>query len=404
MTASLFPFQREAVKQLLAGKRIIRADCGVGKSAVMVKWLEEQHPTHVIIATTASKVASGGFDDDIAKFTSPKFKASLTALECVSWHMLYKWVKTKSYEELSQYVFCADETQKAKGITTQMGKAFLLITKHCKNWAGFTATPGDTWLDHCAYFIADGRVRNKTAFMREFCITQTYPFPMIRGYLHEDTLKRWWKEMAYEPDASSVMSQLPAATKQIIKLPTPKGYKKVLKTSTTLDGEFLDSNMALLHYLRQMCMTKDKLSFISDLLESLSSSSFSAPIVIFYNYRCEREQILELAEKLGRKVWRIDGEKHEIPTPETTGKDDIVLCHYLSGSEALNLQHICYFLSVSYNYSYSTTKQAMGRIRRVGQTKPQHYYFLKCEGTVEEDVAEALNNKREFIAELWTNT
>lgn len=396
--ANLFPFQEQAVKELLNGKHIIRADCGVGKSAIMVKWLEAQHPTHVIIATTASKVAGGGFDEDFDKFAHSGFKASLTALECVSWNMLWKWVQNKTYGELSQYVFCADEVAKSKGITTQMGKAFLLIAKHCKAWTGYTATPGDTWIDYCSYFIASGLVRNKTQFKREFCIEQHYPFPKILKYLHEDTLKKWWDEIAYEPDSSSVMSQLPPLTKQVIKLPAPKGYKKVLKTSTTLGGEFLDSSMALLHYLRQMCMTKEKLSFIEDMLESLSSSS---PVIIFYNYKCEREQILELAHKMKRRVWRIDGEKHEIPTADTIGKDDIVLCHYLSGSEALNTQFIQFFISISYNYSYSTTRQAMGRIRRVGQQMPQHYYFLKCENTIEEEVANALNNKRDFVESLW---
>lgn len=396
--AELYPFQKDAVAQLCSGKHIIRADCGVGKSAIMIDWLVKQHPTHVIIATTASKVASGGFDEDIEKFAEHGWKSSLKVLDCVSWNMLYKWVKGKTPEELSNYIFCADECQRCKGgVSSKMGKAFLLITKHCKAWAGFTATPGDVWMDYCAYFIASGFIGNKTAFQREFCIMQHYPFPMILKYQHQDTLKKWWEDISYTPDASVVMKQLPKATKQVIRLPAPRGYKKVLKTSTTLDGEFLDSNMALLHELRQMCATPDKLSSLSDLLESLSS-----PLVLFYNYTCEREQILGLAEKLGRKVWRIDGERHEIPTAEIIGTDDIVLCHYLSGSEALNLQFCNYFLSYSYNYSYSTTRQAMGRIRRVGQDKPQHYFFLKCEGTIEDDVAKALNNKMEFIAELWS--
>lgn len=794
--AELYDFQKDAVAQLCSGKHIIRADCGVGKSAIMIDWLVKQHPTHVIIATTASKVASGGFDEDIEKFAEHGWKSSLKTLDCVSWNMLYKWVKDKTPEELSNYIFCADECQRCKGgVSSKMGKAFLLITKHCKAWAGFTATPGDVWMDYCAYFIADGKVRNKTAFQREFCIMQHYPFPMVLKYQNVATLKKWWGDMSYIPDTSIITKQLPRFTNQIIKVPAPKGYKKVLKTSTTLDGEFLDSClpadtlvdtdqgvkeiadikvgekvrsynhdkgkyeykpvtkliknpaedsvlvlylsngsaiistnthrhftgdkytmaqdikigdylyeypeamyklrkacpdskylipskknaerfgqdilfyglqsricgkkepreidgqacrnvwgesflrllqprdvnkrakhksneilqgksqgvlqqgvqlqkqeregsckrvtkagkrtredssmllvwqtsvsgnikrdkitqaendrqsillqrtqpgvhkttskrmalpaqrtdetdvrgcctsashspsgeisrcigqrmadgipnkirgamgkrlqrllqcrhsepsikdsdrsrwpesqwsetkgtrqkenrqispvrvegveilelsdikrlglyrepdyvycldvednhnffangvlthncMALLHELRQMCATPDKLSALSDLLESLSS-----PLVLFYNYTCEREQILGLAQKLGRKVWRIDGECHEIPTDKTIGEKDIVLCHYLSGSEALNLQFCNYWLSYSHNYSYSTTKQAMGRIRRVGQDKPQFYYWLWAEGTVEDDIAKALHDKGDFVKELWS--
>lgn len=395
----LFPYQKDSVRQLCDGKYIIRADPGTGKSAVMVKWLEQRQAKKIIIATTASKVASGGFNEDIDKFASSTFRTQIDTLECVSWHMLYKWVKGKTAEELADYTFCADECQRSKaGVSSQMGKAFLMITRYCKEWAGFTATPGDTWIDYHSYFIASGKVKNKTAFKRKFCIEQRYPFPKILAYQHEDTLKRWWGDISYSPDTSVVMGQLPPLTHQVIKLPVPKGYKKVLKTSTTLEGEPLESNMDLLHYLRQMCATPDKLSALSDLLETLSS-----PLVIFYNYRCEREQILELVSKMKRKVWRIDGECHDIPTADTIGNTDIVLCHYLSGSEALNLQFCNYWLSYSYNYSYSTTRQAMGRIRRVGQAKPQFYYWLRCEKTIEDEVAKALSKKQDFVEELWEN-
>lgn len=397
----LYKFQKDAVRKLLNGKHIIRADPGTGKTSISLVWANEVRKRtgkrKLVIWTTASKSKTTDFQDEADKF-APDLKPNLDSFEVVSWHMAKKWCNTKTYEEMSEYIFIADELQRAKqGVSSLMGKAFLSLTKCTTDWAGFTGTPGDTWLDYYPYFQACGKVRNKTAFKREFCIEQRYPFPKILAYRDENLLKGWWSEISYTPDSSSVMGQLPALTHQIIKLPVPKGYKKVLKTSTTLDGEFLDSNMALLHHLRQMCATPDKLTALSDLLESLSSS-----LVLFYNYDCEREQILKLAHKLKRKVWRIDGERHEIPTADTIGERDIVLCHYLSGSEALNLQFCNYWLSYSYNYSYSTTKQAMGRIRRVGQDKPQFYYWLRCENTVEDEIARTLNKKQEFVAELWT--
>lgn len=397
MTA-LFPFQKDSVEALLNGKRMVIAPPGTGKTAVLFQWLEQSHATHILIVTTAQKAHSGDMDTEMVKFTSATFRRNIKQFDVVSWDLLYKWMSDKTPKEMSEYHVVYDEVQKSKaGVSSRRGKAFLFISEHCKSWTGYTGTAGDTWSDYCAYFIADGKVRNKTAFQREFCIMQHYPFPMVLKYQNVATLKKWWSDMSYIPDTSIITKQLPRFTNQIIKVPAPKGYKKVLKTSTTLDGEFLDSNMALLHELRQMCATPDKLSALSDLLESLSS-----PLVLFYNYTCEREQILGLVQKLGRKVWRIDGECHEIPTDKTIGEKDIVLCHYLSGSEALNLQFCNYWLSYSHNYSYSTTKQAMGRIRRVGQDKPQFYYWLWAEGTVEDDIAKALHDKGDFVKELWS--
>lgn len=400
--AELYKYQEECVKELLDGKHIIRADCGMGKTPVSLVWANEIRKRtgkrKLVIWTTASKSKTSDFQDDANVF-APDLIPNLDSFEVVSWHMAKKWVNNKTPQEMSEYIFIADEVARSKsGVSSLMGRAFLLLTKCTDDWAGFTATPGDTWLDYHAYFIASGFVRNKTAFQRDFCIMQRQPFPMVLAYKNENLLKRWWADISYEPDSSSVMGQLPPYTHKIIRLPKPKGYDKVKRTSTTLDGELLESNMALLHCLRQMCAIPDKLSALSDMLESLSSLS---PLVVFYNYTCEREQILELAVKMKRKVWRIDGECHEIPTADTIGKDDIVLCHYLSGSEGLNLQMCNYFLSYSYNYSWSITKQAMGRIRRVGQNKPQFYYWLRCENTIEDDIAKALSKKQDFVAELW---
>ena len=398
--ASLYDFQTATVNQLLNGKHIVKADCGVGKTAISLVWANEVRKRtgkrKLVIWTTARKSHTIDFQDEADKFV-PDLKPNLDSFEVVSWHMAKKWCSDKTPDDMSEYIFIADEVARAKqGVSSLMGKAFLMLTHYTNDWAGFTGTPGDRWIDFYAYFQATGKVRNKTAFQREFCIMQRHPFPMILAYQNEALLKKWWSEISYAPDTKTIMSQLPKENHQVITLKKPTGYDKVKRTSTTLDGEFLESNMDLLHHLRQMCATNEKLSYLSDLLQSLSS-----PLVLFYNYTCERTQILELAQKLGRKVWRIDGEKHEIPTADTIGDTDIVLCHYLSGSEALNLQFCNYWLSYSYNYSYSTTLQAKGRIRRIGQNKPQFYFWLRTEKTVEMEIAKALSTKQDFSEETW---
>lgn len=399
--AELYEYQKDAVTQLLDGKHVLVATMGSGKTPISMVWADEVRKRtgkhKLVIWTTSSKAHTNDFQNEADNF-APELRPNLESFEVVSWHMARKWCLAKTTEEMSEYIFVADELAKAKaGVSSLMGKAFLQLTKATDTWAGFTGTPGDCWLDFYPYFQATGLVRNKTQFQREFCIMQRYPFPKVLQYTHAHVLRKWWSDISYTPDTATVMSQLPKEQHQVVALPTPKGYKKVLKTSTTLDGEFLDSNMALLHELRQMCATKDKLSYLSDLLESLSS-----PLVLFYNYTCEREQILELAKKMKRKVWRIDGECHEIPTADTIGEKDIVLCHYLSGSEALNLQFVNYWLSYSYNYSYSTSLQARGRIKRIGQTKPMVFIYLECENTIDQEIRKALKNKSDFAADSWS--
>lgn len=390
-------YQKECVESLSEPqKHIVYATMGAGKTAIALTWAERTAKstgkTKLVVWTTASATHSGQWFNE-----RDMWAPSMVDMEVVSWHMAKKWVDSKTLEEMEEYIVIFDECQKCKqGVSSLMGRAFLLLTKYTKDWVGLSGTPGDNWIDFYAYFQACGIIKNKTEFKKRFVQEMWVGFPKILGYAHVDVLEKLWKSIVVAPDTSKVMAELPPETHQVIKFPAPKGYKKVLKTSRTLEGELLESNMELLHYLRQLCDTKDKSMWLEDLLGSLTT-----PLVIFYNYTRERESILKVAKKMKRKVWRVDGEKHEIPTAETIGQNDIILCHYLSGSEALNLQFCNYWLSWSYNYSYSTTTQAFGRIRRLGQTKPQFYYQFRCDDTIEVEIAKALSNKRDFAKEEW---
>ena len=396
----LYNFQKQSIKDLCNGKRICVQQVGSGKSAVMMRWLAMQKPSKVLIVTTPSKRNSGDFLRDADEWNGNGWRDKLKAFEVISWNGLSKWVRAnKKY--LADYVYAFDEIQRAKaGVSSGMGKAFLRITSESSRWAGFTATPGDNWLHFYPYFTACKFVPNKTNFMRRFAQVQTFKgFPEIVGWLHEDILKQWWDAISTTPDTSQMFRELPSSTHEVVEFKKPKGYDKLRKTRTTEDGEFLDTTMGLCHALREISFTKEKQQWLADFIEGLGTGC-----VIFYNYIEEGNTIEEIVHKARKeaKVWRIDGSHHEIPTAETIGKYDVVLCQWQSGSEALNLQFLNYWVSVTPTYSYITSTQARGRIKRLGQTKITHYYYLKCEG-IETDVYKALANKRDFSEEVYIN-
>ena len=395
----LYGFQKQSIKDLFNGKHICVQDVGTGKSAVMMKWLAMKNPRKVLIITTPSKRDSGDFLKDADTWNGVGWRDRLDKFEIISWHGLAKWVG--SHADFKDWAFAFDEIQKAKaGISSGMGKAFLKITINSSLWAGFTATPGDNWLHFYPYFTACGFVRNKTSFKRQFAIEQNYKgFPEIVGWRNENVLKAWWEQISTTPDTSQMFEELPSETHKVIEFKKPQGYDKLRKTRTTEDGEFLDTTMGLCHALREMSFTKEKQQWLEDFIEGLGTQA-----VIFYNYIEEGDKIEEIIHKANKqaKVWRIDGKHHEIPTADTIGKYDIVLCQWQSGSEALNLQFINYWVSVTPTYSYITSTQARGRIKRIGQKRPMFFFYLKCEG-IETDVYEALKNKRDFSEEVYIN-
>lgn len=291
--------------------------------------------------------------------------------------------------------------QRAKaGVSSGMGKAFLKIAKLNHDWAGFTGTPGDTWLSFYPYFTACGLVLNKTAFLYEYASVQTYKgYPEIVGWNKEDKLKDMWAKISYAPDTHRVMSELPEQTHKVFTFKKPTSYSKTLKTRLNEDGEFLDTAGALCAELRRQCFTKEKQEWIKDFVDGLESGC-----VFFYNFIKTGDMLEDIISKAlpkDAKIWRIDGKHHEIPTAETIGKKDMVLCQWQSGSEGLNLHFLNYMVIVEANYSYSLSIQGRGRIRRIGQKRPQFYFYLKTEGTIEEAIYEALRTKSDFAEDKW---
>lgn len=409
--ASLYEYQKECVSQLLAGKHIIYAGMGLGKNPISMVWAgkkcEETGKSKILVVTTASKARTSDHSDDLISFyySLPNSLSSLS-LSVISWHKLARWVN-EHWSEVEDYVVVLDELQRCGGgISSQMGRAFLKIAKRNPDWAGFTGTPGDTWLKFYPYFTACNLVRNKTSFLAEFANIQTFKgFPEIVGWRNEDKLKSMWANISYAPDTSKALSELPKSVKRPVIFSLPKVYATVLKTRMRAgsDGnnmdDFLDTPGALCAELRRICFTKDKQEWVSDFISGLESG-----VVVFYNFIATGDKLEEIISKSlpdDTKIWRIDGKHHEIPTAETIGSRDVVLCQWQSGSEALNLQMIHYMLMVELPYSYSTLKQGMGRIRRIGQKNTMFFYTLLCEKGIEQDVKNILQTKGDFASSNW---
>ena len=371
-----------------------------GKTAMAVVWArlkcEKTNKNKVLVVTTASKSRTGDFQEEDETWNGDGKRELIV----ISWHKLAKWVN-ENLPEIKNYVVIFDEVQRGSaGVSSGMGKAFLKITKYSNDWAAFTGTPGDTWLKFYPYMQACNLVRNKTTFLNTYASIQTYKgYPEIVSWRNEDELKHKWAQISYAPDTQKVMSELPSQTHKVFTFKKPKGYSKVLKTRYNADGEFLDTAGALCAELRRLCFTADKQQWIKDFVDGLESGC-----VFFYNFIKTGDMLEEIISKAlpkGSKVWRIDGKHHDIPTAETIGPKDMVLCQWQSGSEGLNLQMLHYWVAVELCYSYSTANQARGRIRRIGQKHPQWYGYLLTEGTIEQDILKCLKGKSEFSEANW---
>lgn len=401
----LYEHQKQAIDALIHGKKFMIANMGSGKGACMLHWLKSTGKKKWLMVTTASKRDSHDCETECDEWFGKEMRQSLSSFSVLSWanvrgdHRHPNWFAAH-VDELDDWAIAFDEVHNAKaGISSAQGKVFLQITSHTDCWTGYTATPAENWLGYYPYFTACGHVRNKTEFIRKFCIVETYRgYPDYVGYKDELQLQDWWDEDSYAPDLSELNKLLPPKRHKVVHFKKPTGYDKVDRTGYDLDGNFIETNSGLRHYLRRMCATKKKLEWLNDFIDGLQESC-----VIFYNYNEEGDAIEKLLKKnktIG-KIWRICGKIHDIPTEDTIGKKDVVLAQWVSGSNSINLQYINYWVSVTPHDSFTISDQAKGRIWRIGAKHTKFYYYLRCDDTEEDNIYGNLKDKKDFSDKAW---
>lgn len=143
-----------------------------------------------------------------------------------------------------------------------------------------------------------------------------------------------------------------------------------------------------------------KLDWLSDFLKDTDEV-----VSIFYRYNVERDQLIELLEKLGKKYVIISGQTKNKYETINKKEYDVVIGQYKAMSESLDgLQYKCH-ISILYAMPESslTYKQSIGRIDRDGQTQQPMYYYLVMSNTVDEDIYNMIEQKIEFTEATLEN-
>lgn len=406
----LYEYQEQYL-QGLPDKYIFAADTGTGKTFMALAHYDRKaYLKPLLILAPASKVVTGDWERELKEYFAGRI---LPPYEVYSYEKFSRATSQKQYAETksrgvwhdwlkkypSGFAIIADEVHKAKNPQSGIGRTLFDVNKHADFFVGLSATPlPNGWVDAANYFKLFGYTKNVTEFKRRYCVYQDFKgFPELVSYRNESELVRLWNKVA-KPLSKAQALDLPPLTTVPVPLPTPAAYWKIQKER--LAGEkFLDNPSALLHALRQS-IVEPKLKWLDSFLEGASDN-----VVIFYNYTSERDAILELIKlkHKGRKVFRIDGEKHEAPSKDQWNglKRTITVAQYQSGSTGIELTYAATTIYFSPTYSYSNYEQSIGRTNRNGQTQKLTLYLLCAPKTVERDVWDALRNKSDFQESQW---
>ena len=194
---------------------------------------------------------------------------------------------------------------------------------------------------------------------------------------------------------------LPSQRFQIVRVDSSADYRKFVRYGSVVLQEGVqltaDSSLTKLLYARQLCglYSKDKQQAVSDLIQSTQDR-----LIIFYNFNGELEKLKKICQEEHRPVSEINGHCKDL-TAYQEESNSITLVQYQSGSMGLNLQEANKMIFYSLPLSSEHFEQAKKRIHRIGQTNTCFYYILICRNSVEEQILQTLEERKDFTDELF---
>lgn len=384
----LMDHQEEVIDKLGNGK-ILWGGVGSGKTiAVLAYYMKYEAPRHLYVITTAKKRDTLDWEGEAALFGigTNDFATVAGIITVDSWNQL------KNYEDIEDAFFIFDE-QRLVGNGSWV-KSFIKIAKK-NHWVLLTATPGDTWMDYSAVFIANGFYRNITEFRREHVLYEPFvKFPKIKRYLNERKLEILRNDLLVE------MPFIRHTTRYLNYL--DMGYDVDLVKKVYVDRWHVFEDRPIKDAAERWRTIRKIVNMDPSRLEMIIKLMMCHDrMIIFYNFDYELEILRNLSQITF--VGELNGYRHD-PIPNSNKW--VYLVQYLAGAEAWNCTETDAMILYSLTYSYKNFEQAQGRIDRLDTLyQSLFYYIFVSNSMIDRGIRKSLDNKenfneRKFVEEL----
>ena len=326
------------------------------------------------------------------------------------------WLVTYYQNDWPFDMVVVDEFSSFKSHIAKRFKALAAIRPHIRRIVGLTGTPSpnglmDLWSQ--VYLLDRGERLGR--YYTHFRERYFEPGRRSRDVIYEydpkdgaqDAVMKKIADICISMKASDYL-QLPACIYDDVPVVlTPKAKKAYRELEKTMilalpDGDIdVTSAAALSNKLQQLAngaiyddehevhVVHDcKLEAFMELVEKLNGQH----ALVFYNFQHDRERLMGALAKTKLRYRVYKNADDELAW--NNGDVDLLLAHPASTGYGLNLQagghHIIWF---GLNWSLELYQQANKRLHRQGQEYPVIVHHLICEGTRDEDLADALTKK-----------
>ena len=349
-----------------------------------------KEPRDLYIITTAAKRDKLEFDKELLYFglsTNQELNGYSNTVLIDSWNNIQKYVNVAG----AFFIFDEDRvTGKGKWV-----KAFQKIARKNK-WIILSATPGDSWEQYEAVFVANGFYKNPTEYRREHFVYSRYTkYPQVIRYLGTDRLERLRNKILIDMDVEK------PTTPHHIDIWVDFNKEKYNYASRNrwdiYKNEPVQQASTLCYVLRRIVNEdKSRIEALKDIVNDHEK------VIVFYNFDYElemlkSEEFINDGHAVEKAEW--NGHKHE-PIPKK--KRWIYLVQYSAGCEGWNCIETNVIVFFSQNYSYKTMVQAAGRIDRINtRFIDLYYYHFKSRSGIDNAIGKALKTKKKFNEKKW---
>ena len=317
----------------------------------------------------------------------------------------------------------ADEMQKIKNPRAKQSRAMHKLGDQVRYKQGLTGTPVsqgplDIWSQ---YRFLDPDIFGKKfyEFRDRYAVMGGFKGHQVVKFKNLDELSMKAHSIAYRVRKQDTDIDLPPITNQYLYCTlgneANKYYREMKKEFTVTLNENKGNAHApivLTQLLRLQQITGGFLpveegkivqvdsSKLNLLTEVVSDLPLDKKLVIFARFLPEIEAIKEEVTKLGRKLVTLTGKTKNrgevISNFQKDPKLTVMVAQIQTGGVGLNLQVADTVIFYSTNFSYIDYDQAKARIHRIGQVSSSvTYIHLVSERTVDEQIFEALDNKKD---------
>lgn len=381
---TLEPEQEKAVGKLSSGS-ILCGGVGSGKTYTSIMWYLENCPEKkLIVITTAA-------NRDLIKPGETKSDWALSIENCgITDYIVDSWNNIKKYRYEDNVCYLFDE-QRLVGYGA-WSRTFIQMVRHQKNisWLLLSATPGENWMDYMVVFIANGFYKNKTDFTQRHVVWKAYmKYPVIDYYIGEAVLNHYRSQLLVTIDPSEKRNTT-RHRKWITCDYDVEEYNRLFNDLTHPEtGLPIESSGEYIHLARQILNTdKTRIDTLKDII------SKNDRVIIFYNFKYERELLLNICEEMGVECAQRNGQVHD----NLPGGDRwVFIVQYISGAEGWNCITTDCLVFYSLNYSYKKTEQAEGRIDRMNTPYTDlYYYYLTSNALIDKRIVASIRDKKQF--------